>query len=158
MSAYGGEGLLEVKSTDILGLVGSSRFLRYPVYNGCAIILMVVPCPLCSCLSEWDLRWPMDNPHQNHPLFPQSTCYSLSAPCASSCYVTWLLCELKGCSEIELQDSGSSHVAWACSILKQGFGFWLETEIGQEQENCWILATRPPGTSEQWQSLGPSTV
>ena len=37
MSAYGGEGLLEVKSADILGLVGSSRFLRYPVYNGCAI-------------------------------------------------------------------------------------------------------------------------
>lgn len=52
MSTYGGEGLLEIKSADILDLVGSNQFLWYPVHNGCAILLMVVPRPLCSCLSE----------------------------------------------------------------------------------------------------------
>ena len=47
------QGLLQVESSAILGLVGSNQFLSYPILlNICVILLMVVPYRLPSCLIE----------------------------------------------------------------------------------------------------------
>ena len=57
------QGLLEVKSSTILDLVGSNWFLWYPVLlNGCIILLMVVPCPFPSYLTP-NIWWLVDTPN-----------------------------------------------------------------------------------------------
>lgn len=42
----------ECEFSAVLGLVGSNQFLLYLVLNGCVNLLMVVTCPLSSCLIQ----------------------------------------------------------------------------------------------------------
>ena len=53
-------------------------------------------------------------------------------------------------------------VTSACSSLKQDFGSlatgWSQVMWLHWKWKHWILATRPPGTRDQWQGSGPSTL
>ena len=48
---YGYDSTLLMMAKMVLGME-NVQFLWDPVHNGCAVLLMVVPCPLRSCLSE----------------------------------------------------------------------------------------------------------